>query len=81
MKLEGGDLAKKKLKKSHWEVRERRKGKGHSGGQPLKNKALYFFVFNGEMNAYIQKWDKGRFQKERRIGGEKGSQCGCRRTK
>lgn len=63
MKLGGGNLAKKNffLKKSQWEVRERRKGKGHSGGQQLKNKALYFFVFNGEMNAYIQKWDKGRF--------------------
>lgn len=34
MKFGGGDLAKKKLKKkSQWEVRERRKGKGHSGGQ------------------------------------------------
>lgn len=63
MKLGGGNLAKKNFffKKSQWEVRERRKGKGHSGGQQLKNKALYFFVFNGEMNAYIQKWDKGRF--------------------
>lgn len=58
----GWRLGEKEIKKkSQWEVRERRKGKGHSGGQQLKNKALYFFVFNGEMNAYIQKWDKGRF--------------------
>lgn len=49
MKFGGDDLVRKKLTG----ISERREGKGHSGGQRWKNEALYFFAFNGEMNAYV----------------------------